>query len=150
MVVYSVRICKPCVLPHPNPSTKIVFLKSEDYLATAPILTPFVIPLPLQERQTSLPPLPDSLPRGQPALPAQRLASLTHLHQLLPTRLRFLFQFYPVIIFLYPGSLLLNELFPLPRKPFHIVLVYPSCYSKVPQTGWLMNSGNLLLTVLEI
>jgi hypothetical protein len=46
--------------------------------------------------------------------------------------------------------LLLNELFPLPRKPFHIVLVYPSCYSKVPQTGWLMNSGNLLLTVLEI
>ena len=67
MVVYSVRICKPCVLPHPNPPTKIVFLKSEDYLATAPILTPFVIPLPLQERQTYLPPLPDSL--------AQRSAS---------------------------------------------------------------------------
>ena len=88
--------------------------------------------------------------RGQPALPAQRLASLTHLHQLLPTRLRFLFQFYPVIIFLYHGSLLLNELFPLPRKPFHTVLVYSSCYSKVPQTGWLMNSGNLLFTVLEI
>ena len=110
----------------------------------------FVIRLPLQERQTSLPPLPDSLPRGQPALPAQRLASLTHLHQLLPTRLRFLFQFYPVIIFLYHGSLLLNELFPLPRKPFHTVLVYSSCYSKVPQTGWLMNSGNLLFTVREI
>lgn len=113
-------------------------------------LTPFGIPLPLQERQTSLHHLQDSLPRGQPALSAQRLASLTNLHQLLPSRLRFLLQFHPVIIFLCHGCLLLTELFPLPGKPFHTVLICSDCYSKVPQTGWLMNRGNLSLTVLEI
>ena len=29
------------------------------------------------------------------------------------------------------------------------VLVHLSCYNKIPQTGWLINSRNIFLTVLE-